>query len=453
MSSNRLIQIYTGKTGAGKTYSVMNDEVLDALYFKRHVYYYLSGSKIFAKQVFGYLLRYHKKNHKRVLKEVRENLSEAQENLDRFLSQEHSDPKQIEVAQETLEIFEARLNTLIDWSLSYEEVQSLLHELPVVRGDEETYPHYRFVELEQFEKDSLLVIDEAHELYSSKNTALLKDPDFQAFILKHRHYHLDLVFITQDEAFVSEYIRRMAHYKHAFSREKRIGKRAYKHSVYEGLKNHINTRPRNYKQDVFDCYESQKAGSVAGAVKGSTDFWTLRNLTIVVVLVAFVFFLSIYYAFNRFANAEETFLKPLGQSQVTSSKTSNLQKTQVTENQSVQVPTPIVDQYPDLNPFIKTLSKNNIFCTGELKSIVYSSEFVDTQIVNKLDTEKSVYNYTINVVNPENITLYQTDAKSFARNYNMEFEPLEDYCSFKLIKDDYELFIYQGFNVIQKKQA
>jgi zona occludens toxin (predicted ATPase) len=109
---------------------------------------------------------------------------------------------------------------------------------------------------------ALIVIDEIHKLFSSRNWRTENNQQFANWCSTHRHYGFDVYFVTQSLTKVESHVRSLVEWTYVYRKLNFLGgfsRNRYIKYAYSGddtTGKPLNTISRLYEEKVFKCYKS-----------------------------------------------------------------------------------------------------------------------------------------------------------------------------------------------------
>jgi len=110
---------------------------------------------------------------------------------------------------------------------------------------------------------SLIVIDEAHRLFNSREWQSASNKEFCDWASVHRHQGYDCYIITQDLEKIDKQARSLVEWTYHYRQVNFLGRlfknRSYLKYAYSGDDTRgkpLNTITRNYNRQIFNCYKS-----------------------------------------------------------------------------------------------------------------------------------------------------------------------------------------------------
>lgn len=121
---------------------------------------------------------------------------------------------------------------------------------------DEIYNFWTFVE-----KQSLVIIDEAHKFYNSRNWQSKGNNDFADWCSTARHDGIDLILITQDVGKVEGQVRSLAEWTYRYKKINFMGSmvnQSYLCFAFpdQDSKQYLSKKAHRYNAKVFECYKS-----------------------------------------------------------------------------------------------------------------------------------------------------------------------------------------------------
>jgi len=108
---------------------------------------------------------------------------------------------------------------------------------------------------------SLIVLDEVHKWFNSRDWQKEGNRDFSDWASTHRHYGFDLVLISQRIEKIDAQARTLAEWTYRFKKINFLGslvKKGYVAFAYSGddTKEYLSKQIRRYDKKIFACYQS-----------------------------------------------------------------------------------------------------------------------------------------------------------------------------------------------------
>jgi len=147
--------------------------------------------------------------------------------------------------------------------------------------------------LTHVDPNSLIVIDEAQVYWNNRDYASEENKSLLPFLQKHRHYGLDIVFLTQNIDQLDVGIRRLCQVHYRLVRLSNVGlSKVIKVNVYPDAMGSEKFKPMSVlawtiDKDIFPLYSSY-AGSEVSESKGSLGNVIFRSPKMLFVLGVFV---------------------------------------------------------------------------------------------------------------------------------------------------------------------
>ena len=155
----------------------------------------------------------------------------------------------------------------------------------------------------------MIVIDEIHKRFNSRDWQSKKNNDFANWCSTHRHHGFDVLFITQDMDKVEKQVRSLVEWSYVYKKANMFGslvRNSYFRYAYSGDSvsgKELQRETRRYDKRVFNCYKSYVASDIQ-----ELDFQQHANIlkhpVFYSIPVMLLIFLYMFFTKSSFATGD-----------------------------------------------------------------------------------------------------------------------------------------------------
>lgn len=159
----------------------------------------------------------------------------------------------------------------------------------------EEVPHF----YEIITPNSLVVIDECHKFWNSRDFQKADNRSLADWAAEHRHHGNDVVFLTQKPAKLDSQVRSLAEWTHEFRKLNMFGRltrNGYQCFIYEGEmdgQKPLSTQFRKYNEKFFRAYKSHINDDIKelGVTKAPNilNHWSIYAMVLSVIICGYFF--------------------------------------------------------------------------------------------------------------------------------------------------------------------
>lgn len=158
-------------------------------------------------------------------------------------------------------------------------------------------------------ENSLIVLDEAHLLFSNREWDTKKNNEFAKWASTHRHHGFNVLIITQSIEKIEKHVRSLIQWNYVYKKIDYLGslvQNGFHESVYSGCEvtgKALKVTTRKYDKSIFNCYKS----TVNEDIKREGFMPTtniLKHPVFYAIPVLFCGFLYMFFAKSSFATGD-----------------------------------------------------------------------------------------------------------------------------------------------------